>query len=196
MHVLQYCSIPVVILLRYLQYLYGIYCAIYAAVVTGTHQLHGLYETLRSAEGSGRFWISDQPSGCFRLGCRGSACDVTRSAERVRGEGFHALRHPSRPCILTTTLLLLVMFRARIVSTLRPLTSPLVLQAARHPQGVAFRSFSSSRPNVLAAVQKRATFPSGFFFKQSRTFLTDSAPVVARPTQQEAWKRYGITAVR
>ena len=150
---------------------------------------------MRSAEGPGRFWISDQPSVCFRLGCRASACDVTRGAERVRGEGFHALSHLSRPCILTTTLPLLAMFRASFVSSLRPLTNPLVFQAARHPQGVAFRSFSSARPNVLAAVQKRAAFPSAFFFKQSRTFLTDSAPVVARPTQQEAWKRYGITAV-
>ncbi|KAI0727846.1 Bax inhibitor family protein [Fomitopsis betulina] len=86
------------------------------------------------------------------------------------------------------------MFRASLVSSLRPLTNPLVFQAARRPQGVAFRSFSSARPNVLAAVQKRAATPSAFLFKQSRTFLTDSASVVARPTQQQAWVRYGITA--
>ncbi|KAH9835895.1 Bax inhibitor family protein [Rhodofomes roseus] len=86
------------------------------------------------------------------------------------------------------------MFRASFVSSLRPLTNPLVFQAARHPQGVAFRSFSNARPNVLAAVQKRATLPSASFVRQSRSFLTDSAPVVTRPTQQEAWKRYGITA--
>ena len=53
MHVLQYCSIPVVILLRYLQYLYGIYCAIYAAVVTGTRQLHGLYGARKGPADSG-----------------------------------------------------------------------------------------------------------------------------------------------
>jgi len=87
------------------------------------------------------------------------------------------------------------MFRAGIISSIRPLTSPLVVQAARRPQVFPLRSFSQLRPNVLDNLQKR---PSGFrttlFFNSSRTFLTDSTPVVARPTQSEAWKRYGITA--
>ncbi|KZT02501.1 Bax inhibitor family protein [Laetiporus sulphureus 93-53] len=89
------------------------------------------------------------------------------------------------------------MFRVGIVSSLRPLSSPLVAQAARRPlPASSFRSFSSLRPNVFATLQKRSSgLRSPFFSNHSRTLLTDASPVVARPSQSEAWKRYGITAV-
>jgi hypothetical protein len=37
--------------------------------------------------------------------------------------------------------------------------------------------------------------PSSFWSKCSRTFMTDSSAVIARPTQAEAWKKYAVTAV-
>ncbi|KAH9950913.1 Bax inhibitor family protein [Amylocystis lapponica] len=86
------------------------------------------------------------------------------------------------------------MFRVGVVS-LRPLASPAFAQAARRPLPYAFRSFSNLRPNVLSVVQKRSPLSPSFFSNPSRTFLTDGSAVVSRPSQSEAWKRYGITAV-
>ncbi|KAI0937254.1 hypothetical protein AcV5_005203 [Taiwanofungus camphoratus] len=87
------------------------------------------------------------------------------------------------------------MFRVGIVSSLRPITSPIVVQAARRPQVHSFRAFSNLRSNVLAALQKRSpTLSSSLFTNPSRTLLTDASSVVTRPSQAEAWKRYGITA--
>ncbi|KAI0066394.1 hypothetical protein BV25DRAFT_1970940 [Artomyces pyxidatus] len=62
------------------------------------------------------------------------------------------------------------------------------------PRALPFRSFNSAaRPNVLEALRRRPNaFPSSFFFKSARGITNES--VVARPTQQEAWKRYAVTA--
>ncbi|PCH34027.1 hypothetical protein WOLCODRAFT_63835 [Wolfiporia cocos MD-104 SS10] len=88
------------------------------------------------------------------------------------------------------------MFRVGSLPSLRPVTSPLVARAVQQPHAAALRSFSNARPNVLSALREHSQGIKPFVFtKQSRTFLTDSAPVVARPTQSEAWKRYAITAV-
>jgi len=78
--------------------------------------------------------------------------------------------------------------------SVRQIGSPFLLQATRHSQSSGARAFSSLRSSLLSSTFKRPVSPA--FFKQtSRTLLTDAAPVVARPSREEAWKRYGITAV-
>ncbi|KAL6304769.1 Bax inhibitor family protein [Sparassis latifolia] len=93
------------------------------------------------------------------------------------------------------------MFRVTLVSSLRPLTNPVVVQAAQGVRLTSFRTFSSFRsanfrPNVLAALRKRSPTlaTASFFANSSRTLLTDSAAVTTRPSQAEAWRRYGFTA--
>ena len=87
-----------------------------------------------------------------------------------------------------------VMLRATF-STLRPFATPGFAHAAKAPQVQTFRLYSSLRPNVLSSF-KSSPLSRTTFFGQSRTFLTDAKPVVYRPTQEDAWKRFGITAVR
>ncbi|KAI0094196.1 bax inhibitor [Irpex rosettiformis] len=53
-------------------------------------------------------------------------------------------------------------------------------------------TLNSSRPNVLQTLRKQTT--SHNFFNSTRTFISDSSPVVSRPTQQEGWKRFAISA--
>ncbi|KAI0639522.1 Bax inhibitor family protein [Trametes polyzona] len=84
------------------------------------------------------------------------------------------------------------MFRVSFVSAVRPLGAP-AFQASRNPQMSSFRLYSSLRPNVLSSLKRSPLSPS-FFTKQSRTFITDAKPVVYKPTQAEAWKRFAITA--
>lgn len=79
----------------------------------------------------------------------------------------------------------------------RPSTYSLKLSTPALNSTFKARTFVTFRPNVLQAIYKRQA-SSGFssnFFKSSRSFMTDSSPVVARPTQSEAWKRYAITFV-
>ncbi|KAI0801145.1 Bax inhibitor family protein [Fomes fomentarius] len=86
------------------------------------------------------------------------------------------------------------MLRFSFVSPMRPLSASGFAQAARQPHMHTFRFYSSLRPNTLSSL-KSSPFLRTRFSGQSRTFLTDAKPVVYRPTQEEAWKRYGITAV-
>ncbi|GJE85861.1 Bax inhibitor family protein [Phanerochaete sordida] len=55
------------------------------------------------------------------------------------------------------------------------------------------RTFTTLRQSLARPSPKVS---SNFFssFKSSRTFMTDSAPVVTRPNQTEGWKRFAITA--
>ncbi|KAI0735049.1 Bax inhibitor family protein [Earliella scabrosa] len=85
------------------------------------------------------------------------------------------------------------MLRFSFVSAVRPVAASRLAQATRQPTMHAFRFYSSLRPNTLNTV-KTTLFTRPGFSSQSRTFLTDAKPVVYRPTQQEAWMRYGITA--
>ncbi|CAL1693990.1 unnamed protein product [Somion occarium] len=86
------------------------------------------------------------------------------------------------------------LLRPSILLTLRlPVVSSL-----RQPLASSARSFSSFRTSssVLSTLHKQTSKPfSSTFFRSSRTLLTDSAPVVARPSPSEAWRRYAITAV-
>ncbi|KAI1788785.1 Bax inhibitor family protein [Ganoderma leucocontextum] len=66
-------------------------------------------------------------------------------------------------------------------------------QAVRQPSTQTFRFYSILRPNVLSS-PKRPTPAASPFSRQSRTFLTDAKPVVYRPAQSEAWRKYAITA--
>ncbi|KAI0319050.1 inhibitor of apoptosis-promoting Bax1-domain-containing protein [Amylostereum chailletii] len=86
------------------------------------------------------------------------------------------------------------MLRLGIFAAVRPLARPSVARAT--PHCVSFRAFSNaSRPNVLDALKKRQNAFFTFSFKpgQSSRTITNSA-VITRPTQQEAWKRYAVTA--
>ncbi|KAI0347694.1 bax inhibitor [Trametopsis cervina] len=85
------------------------------------------------------------------------------------------------------------MLRINLLS-LRPLTQA-SSRSLKHPSlTFSVRNFTvnASRPNVLQTLRQQSAPLK--FFNPSRTFITDSAPVVARPTQQEGWKRFAITA--
>lgn len=59
----------------------------------------------------------------------------------------------------------------------------------------SLRTFSSLRPSLLKTTQKSSqSFLAAF--KSSRTFMSDSSPVISRPDQGASWKRFAITAVR
>lgn len=121
---------------------------------------------------------------------------IPDAATTVRAGSIRVSEFRARVLISSNPLLSTIMFRVGIVSSLRPITSPIVVQAARRPQVHSFRAFSNLRSNVLAALQKRSpTLSSSLFTNPSRTLLTDASSVVTRPSQAEAWKRYGITAV-
>ncbi|KAJ3489591.1 hypothetical protein NLI96_g2006 [Meripilus lineatus] len=83
------------------------------------------------------------------------------------------------------------MLRPNLFVYLRPL-SKAAFSSARpiYPT----RAFSNFRPNVLQTLHKRSPNFSATFFTPTRTLLTDSTPVVARPSQSEAWKKYAVTA--
>ncbi len=86
------------------------------------------------------------------------------------------------------------MLRIGFVSPMRSLGHSGFVQAARQPSIQTFRFYSILRSNVLSSSKR----PNPTIFtlpKQSRTFLTDAKPIVYRPAQSEAWKRYAITAV-
>ncbi|KAI0669778.1 Bax inhibitor family protein [Trametes maxima] len=85
------------------------------------------------------------------------------------------------------------MLRMSFVSTVRPLTTSGFSRAALGPQASTFRLYSTIRPNVLSSF-KRSPLWSPAFARRSRTFLTDAQAVVHKPSQAEAWKRFGITA--
>lgn len=87
------------------------------------------------------------------------------------------------------------MQRAFLSLTCRPAT---VFRAGQPSMRLAtIRTLThSSRPNAPNVLKGRWTGLSAQFRRSSRMFMTDSAPVVSRPSQQEAWKRFGITAVR
>jgi len=52
------------------------------------------------------------------------------------------------------------------------------------------RNFSSFRPNILTLSSRRSLFAA----RTARTIFTDATPVVARPSQAEAWKKFAITS--
>ncbi|KAI8990548.1 Bax inhibitor family protein [Trametes punicea] len=83
------------------------------------------------------------------------------------------------------------MLRVSFVSAFRPLSTP--LQTASNPQLTTYRLYTSLRPNVLSSL-RHSPLSSSSFARQSRTFLTDAKPVVYKPSQAEAWRRFGITA--
>lgn len=97
--------------------------------------------------------------------------------------------------LLWLSFTMIPLLRPSILLTLRlPVVSSL-----RQPLASSARSFSSFRTSssVLSTLHKQTSKPfSSTFFRSSRTLLTDSAPVVARPSPSEAWRRYAITAVR
>jgi hypothetical protein len=93
--------------------------------------------------------------------------------------------------IISGSSVILMMLRLTLSSLSRPLAGPRVTLGT---PGLS-RNFSSLR-STFNSVPKRPTSSSNFWSRCSRTFMTDSAAVVARPTQQEAWRKYGITAVR
>ncbi|KAI0756875.1 Bax inhibitor family protein [Daedaleopsis nitida] len=86
------------------------------------------------------------------------------------------------------------MIRVSFVSTVRPVARSWFTQSVKQPPMQTFRFYSSLRPNVLSSLKSSPLSRSGLS-GQSRTFITDAKPVVYRPTQGEAWKRYGITAL-
>ncbi|KAI0698406.1 bax inhibitor [Cerioporus squamosus] len=86
------------------------------------------------------------------------------------------------------------MLRPSFISTLRPLATSGFPKTARQPQIHTSRLYSSLRPNILSSL-KPSPLSRSTISGQSRTFLTDAKPVVYRPTQEEGWKRFGITAL-
>lgn len=85
------------------------------------------------------------------------------------------------------------MLRMSFVSQMRLAGHPAFAQAARQPSIQTFRFYSILRTNVLPSPKRPS--PSIYAFSRpSRAFLTDAKPVVYRPAQSEAWKRYAITA--
>jgi len=84
------------------------------------------------------------------------------------------------------------MLRLGFTSLSRPLNPSKLVSGA---PGFS-RNLSFLRSNVFTnAPRKPAAFSPGMWPKSSRTFMTDANAIVARPTQQEAWKRYGVTAL-
>ncbi|KAI0784997.1 inhibitor of apoptosis-promoting Bax1-domain-containing protein [Abortiporus biennis] len=79
------------------------------------------------------------------------------------------------------------MLRSGVFVLLRPLS-----KTSAQPFSPV-RQFSSLRSNVLTSLRQspKSQFSSKFF-NPSRTLFTE--PVVARPTQSEAWKRYALSA--
>ncbi|KAI0073702.1 hypothetical protein K474DRAFT_1692543 [Panus rudis PR-1116 ss-1] len=71
------------------------------------------------------------------------------------------------------------------------LRQPVTFSAARNAPLAQARLFSSFRPSGSSSTSSPLAWN---FFRSSRTIFTDSAPVVARPSQSEAWKRFAITA--
>ncbi|TBU49863.1 Bax inhibitor family protein [Dichomitus squalens] len=84
------------------------------------------------------------------------------------------------------------MLRMSFTTAMRPLGPSGFAQAARQSQVQSIRFYSVFRPNVLSSLKRSPLSPSPFA-RQSRNFLTDAKPVVYRPTQSEAWRRYAIT---
>ncbi|TFY70896.1 hypothetical protein EVG20_g2101 [Dentipellis fragilis] len=85
------------------------------------------------------------------------------------------------------------MLRVGIFAAVRPLARPGIARAGQQLPTMRFFG-TSSRPNVLESLRnakKQGGFSSNFF-KSSRSVYNEAA--VSRPTQQEAWKRYAITA--
>ena len=88
----------------------------------------------------------------------------------------------------------LIMLRLTVLAA-----RPLGKSAAVTLRPVA-RNFSSLGSKTTTNTFKDASIrsrvsPSSFWSKCSRTFMTDSSTVTARPTQAEAWKKYAVTAV-
>lgn len=67
------------------------------------------------------------------------------------------------------------------------------VRTAHPPMFTSLRTFSSLRPSLLKTTQKSSqSFLAAF--KSSRTFMSDSSPVISRPDQGASWKRFAITA--
>ena len=110
-----------------------------------------------------------------------------------------AALHRARVHFLSNSYALTAMLRVGL-SSLRPLLNPTVFQAARRCQAQTFtsRAFSNSaKQHVLQNIRRRPTILStSLLSKFSRAISTDAEAVVSRPSQQEAWKKFGITEVR
>jgi len=132
-----------------------------------------------------------QPAEKSVEGCRQDAPSGSRIRNRRQLASWsHAnLSTNSHPTFTNPAMLRLTVLAARPLGksatvTLRPV--------ARN-----FSSFGSkTTTNAFkdASIGSRAP-PSSFWSKCSRTFMTDSSAVTARPTQSEAWKKYAVTVV-
>ncbi|TFK56754.1 Bax inhibitor family protein [Heliocybe sulcata] len=81
-----------------------------------------------------------------------------------------------------------------MLSAARPLVGSTFIHSAPSRAAFGARSFSSVRPNVLQALSRRTNAFAPSLRQTCRTFITDSSPVVARPAQQDSWKRFAISA--
>ncbi len=81
--------------------------------------------------------------------------------------------------------------RSNILLIARPLSNSSRLSARQLPFSTT-RAFGTAKTGLFSPKSPRLT---SNFFKSSRTIFTKSTPVIARPTQSEAWRRYAITAV-
>ena len=100
--------------------------------------------------------------------------------------------HLFHPTTTDSTMLRLTILAAR------PLGLSKSAAVTLRPVARNFSSFGSkTTTNYFNAASNRSrASPSSFWSKCSRTFMTDSSAVTARPTQAEAWKKYAVTAVR
>jgi len=93
------------------------------------------------------------------------------------------------------------MLRVGIFASVSPLSRQSLNAIRCNSSVVSFRSFGRtihSRPNILETLRTRPNaFSSSYFYNSFRSSrgITNSA-IITRPTQQEAWKRYAVTAVR
>ena len=139
-----------------------------------------------------------------------------RSYLAARGAYAGSQRHPfsvqqfvrtcSKPSSSSTTIILQLhgMLKTVLGSAFRPTVNTTFRLCGLHTSSSSASNTIFRRSGLLfgsvkgfEAAPKSKLFNQNFFSSSfRRSFVSDTSAVIARPSQSEAWKRYGITAVR
>ena len=133
--------------------------------------------------------------------CPSKNADKTRHRSLGSGHDVGSFSSQGRTFPLTSisshpTTNNFVMLRLTVLAA-RPLSLGKSATVTLRPVARNFSSFGTkTTTNYFSAASSRSRVsPSSFWSRCSRTFMTDSSAVTARPTQVEAWKKYAVTAV-